>query len=446
MDSPNASGYVPLSLVDTLSKPHRSYRSVHATPSSSSSSAGGGGATTLSTSRSYHHAHSASLAALASKERSEQARREAAAISETLGLGVASETPVPTRRTISSGGGANRRRQDATDEEHDVEATPKPTKGGGESAVEVAALRAKVGDRDDEIAQLRRELAAATRDKHDLVNKCRRLEADAQLERQQTATGARGGGLDATQVEELVKQFSDQEALLGGYQREAEKSLAELDRLRTKLSLFCSHLLTALGRLMSLYPLKKRERRFNDWFEKMYGPGWAEELNLTDKPSLSSSPALRTKLSSHAARPSLVPSHSSASTGELFRARQDSASTGPRDATTSRPPSSLSSSDSQHPSPPSPSTATTTTATTTTPAAVTMDPTLSPLALRHHLESVQALIRGMETRLVARGVELAQVEKRARTDAKAADAKRVELEQFVTASSRPPSVAVRSSS
>ncbi|GAA5831822.1 hypothetical protein JCM3766R1_000115 [Sporobolomyces carnicolor] len=422
MDSPNASGYVPLSLVDTLSKPHRSYRSVHATPSSSSSSAGGGGATTLSTSRSYHHAHSASLAALASKERSEQARREAAAISETLGLGVASETPVPTRRTISSGGGANRRRQDATDEEHDVEATPKPTKGGGESAVEVAALRAKVGDRDDEIAQLRRELAAATRDKHDLVNKCRRLEADAQLERQQTATGARGGGLDATQVEELVKQFSDQEALLGGYQREAEKSLAELDRLRTK------------------------ERRFNDWFEKMYGPGWAEELNLTDKPSLSSSPALRTKLSSHAARPSLVPSHSSASTGELFRARQDSASTGPRDATTSRPPSSLSSSDSQHPSPPSPSTATTTTATTTTPAAVTMDPTLSPLALRHHLESVQALIRGMETRLVARGVELAQVEKRARTDAKAADAKRVELEQFVTASSRPPSVAVRSSS
>ncbi|GAA5961057.1 hypothetical protein JCM3765_006517 [Sporobolomyces pararoseus] len=350
MDSPNASGYVPLSLVDTLTKPSRSYRSVQAAPSATPS---------LSSSRSYHHAHSASIHALAAKERSEQARREAAAISETLGL----ETPGPSRRTLNN------------NYSYDVESTPRPQHS------EVVSLKSQLKDKDQEIAALRRELGLVQKDKKELIGKLDRLE---QSNNASSSNGGIRGGLDATQVEELVKQFNDQEALLGGYQREAEKSLAELDRLRNK------------------------ERRLNDWFEKMYGPSWAEELNLTDKPSLSSSPTIRTKLSS---RPSILPTPASSSSSSIF---SDPGTT--------------------------PSTTQDSSPVGETPAQSlnirSNDPTLSPLALKQHLESIQALIRGMETRLIARGVELETVEKRARSEARTAESKRIELENLLSLNSQ----------
>ncbi|GAA5869642.1 hypothetical protein JCM16303_000533 [Sporobolomyces ruberrimus] len=375
MDSPNASGYVPLSLVDTLSKPTRSYRSIQSTPS-------------LSSSRSIHHAHSSSLAALASKERSEQARREAAAISESLGLSSSFEKSVPETPIRRGGGGTS------SFNHGDVEATPKPFQSYPSQASEIATLKAQLSERDQELAAFKREVGILRRDKKELVQKCEKLELD-------TAKGAARGGLDAVQVEELVKQFNDQEALLGGYQREAEKSLAELDRLRNK------------------------ERRLNDWFERMYGPGWAEELSLTDKPTLSSSPAFRTnKFSS---RPSLLKTHSSTSS-----ITSNSSSSLPTDVF----PSSSSQETSQPPST-SPSTIDTDPPPPRRPIS-NDDPTLSPLALRQHLDSVQALIRGMETRLIARGVELGTVEKRARQEARNAESKRIELDSLVLATSSSP--------
>ncbi|GAA6019413.1 hypothetical protein JCM11491_004820 [Sporobolomyces phaffii] len=388
MDSPNASGYVPLSLVDTLTRPNRSYRSHHAgthsvstssTPAAAAAAVGG----TLTSSRSIHHAHSASLAALASKERSEQARRDAAAIGETLGLSSvpAPETPA-ARRT-----GA-----------YDVEATPRP--GAAVAASEVAALRRHLDDREREITALKREVAALNKDKKEL-----------QLEREQhhVATVHRGG-LDAVQVEELVKQFNDQEALLGGYQREAEKSLAELDRLRNK------------------------ERRLNDWFERMYGPGWAEELNLTDKPALAGSPAFRGGGGPKhpSSRPNLLTTPSSSSS-------LSSAASSLSGSTALKPPLAGSPCDDRDGN----SSTATSSANETQPPPVPpvttssrpTDPSLSPLALRQHLESVQALIRGMETRLIARGVELDHVEKRARNEARRAEAGRVDLEHLIASSS-----------
>lgn len=189
MDSPNASGYVPLSLVDTLSKPTRSYRSIQSTPS-------------LSSSRSIHHAHSSSLAALASKERSEQARREAAAISESLGLSSSFEKSVPETPIRRGGGGTS------SFNHGDVEATPKPFQSYPSQASEIATLKAQLSERDQELAAFKREVGILRRDKKELVQKCEKLELD-------TAKGAARGGLDAVQVEELVKQFNDQEALLG---------------------------------------------------------------------------------------------------------------------------------------------------------------------------------------------------------------------------------------
>ncbi|GAA5976439.1 hypothetical protein JCM5350_001690 [Sporobolomyces pararoseus] len=368
MDSPNASGYVPLSLVDTLTKPSRSYRSIQAsTPSSSATPS-------LSSSRSYHHAHSASIHALAAKERSEQARREAAAISETLGL---LETPGPhSRRTFNN----NNR-----DNENDIESTPRP-----QSNENVSLLKSQLKEKDQEIATLRRELGIVNKDKKELIGK---------LSEQSKQDNSIRGGLDATQVEELVKQFNDQEALLGGYQREAEKSLAELDRLRNK------------------------ERRLNDWFERMYGPSWAEELNLTDKPSLSSSPTIRTKLSS---RPSTIllptPTSSSSSTSSTSSIFSGTGTETPFTTTTTT--------NTTHESSPN----TTGTSEQTT---------LSPRLLKQHLESIQSLIRGMETRLIARGVELELVEKRARSEARFAESKKKELEDFISSSNSNSSSAVQ---
>ncbi|GAA5938386.1 uncharacterized protein JCM15063_000721 [Sporobolomyces koalae] len=352
MDSPNASGYVPVSLVDTITRSNRTYGRTSCIPSTPSSSST---TTSISTSRSIHHAHSSSLAALASKERSEQARREAAEISQTLGLSL----QTPSRTSFNAA-------------EIDA-ATPRP---GKLTNGELVTMRKQLEDKDQEIAALRREINVLTRDKKDLGSKCDQLE-------QLAATGGTNqGGLDAIQVDELVKQFNDQEALLGGYQREAEKSLAELDRLRTK------------------------ERRLNDWFERMHGPNWAEELNLlSDKPTLASAPAFRSK-----PRPSILtppPSSSATMSPSVEHVREESTE-------------SVTTSFSSVSSPPS-------IAATRIPG----DSSMSPEALKHHLESVQALIRGMESRLVARAVELEAVEKRARAESRLAESHWIQLENLV---------------
>ncbi|GAA5875950.1 hypothetical protein JCM1840_006225 [Sporobolomyces johnsonii] len=369
MDSPNASGYVPLSLTDTLTKPQRSYRSANAAVSSSARPGP----------RPSHAASGSFSGTSTAKDRSEVARREAAAMCDALGIG---SVPSPVLNGSSS-----------TD---DVEATPRPERSlnsaaaaaarsassSSSAAVELATLRSTLGDKDAEIAALRREIGVLVREKKELGTRCEVLEREA-------ARGTAKGGLDAKQLEELEKQFATQEALLGGYQRENEKISSELDRMRT------------------------HQRRLTDFLERTYGPNWAEDLALSDKPALNSSPTIRTKLT---ARPSLLGTPSNPTP----RVNPDTApslvpSETPHQGAES--PSELSASPSSFVPP-------------TVGVAAGQDP-ISPEALRKHLESVQALLRGMETRMIARSLELEAVEQRARHEAAVAQGRAVELEALV---------------
>ena len=108
---------------------------------------------------------------------------------ESLGIGGVPQTPA--RASLNS----------------DVQATPKPQSN---QQKEVNSLKVRLEDKDQEIAALRKELGVLMREKKDLGVKCERLEKDASA---RSTVGQ--GGLDAKQVEELVKQFNDQEALLG---------------------------------------------------------------------------------------------------------------------------------------------------------------------------------------------------------------------------------------
>ncbi|GAA6059451.1 hypothetical protein JCM10212_005390 [Sporobolomyces blumeae] len=421
MDSPNTSVYVPLSLTDTLSRPQRSFRSTHAASSSSSSSSSSSASSRPSTSRSYSSNSISSLGA-ATRARLEQAQRDAKSTNILAGLLDEGD------ETFEAGDG-------------DVEATPRPDRTNHASflpasgptpttasrlpihaanasahAATVAALQAKLDQRDQDVLQLKRELGHLARDKGELATECDRLRrAHAESE----AKAARSGGLDAAQLQELEKQFSDQEALLGGYQREAEKSLAELDRLRTK------------------------ERRLTDWFERSYGANWAEELGLNEKPGTllnGQGAGAASLLNKYTSRPGLLTTPSSSSTLTTSSAPSLSSlnETSPSDPNSPTPAAPAHPDDATL----SPSASTTATAALFPPVASHHLSSLSPQALKIHLDSVQALVRGMETRLIARNVELEAIGKRARTEARAADdkAKRLEalLEKFGLASPTTP--------
>jgi hypothetical protein len=69
-------------------------------------------------------------------------------------------------------------------------------------------------------------------------------------------------------------------------------------------------------------------------------------------------------------------------------------------------------------------------ATTPSLPSAQQDPAASA-ALKQHLESVQALLRSMEARLIARDIELGDVEKRARKEKEEAMGKTRELEELV---------------
>ncbi|GAA5953315.1 hypothetical protein JCM21900_004481 [Sporobolomyces salmonicolor] len=361
MDSPNASGYVPLSLTDTLTKPQRSYRSANAVVSTSARPGP----------RPSHAATGSFSGTSTAKDRSEVARREAAAMCDALGIG---SVPSPGLH------GAD-----------DIEATPRPERSlnstaarsaSSSAAVELATLRSTLGDKDTEIAALRREIGVLVREKKELGTRCEVLERE-------TARGTAKGGLDAKQLEELEKQFATQEALLGGYQRENEKISSEIDKMRTY------------------------QRRLTDFLERTYGPNWAEDLALSDKPPLNSSPTLRTKLT---ARPSLLGTPSNPTP----RVHPDTAPS----LVPSNPPPGAAESPSDLSGPAS---------TVLPPAAagVAGQGPISPEALRKHLDSVQALLRGMETRMIARGLELEAVEQRARHETAVAQGRAAELEALV---------------
>ncbi|BGP52213.1 hypothetical protein JCM10450v2_008184 [Rhodotorula kratochvilovae] len=368
VDSPDKSSYIPVSLSDTLTQPKRTYTSSRAAagPSSSSSSAR----------PRPSHAHSASL----SRERGELARRDAQAMMEALGMG----TPGPAARTSAA----------------DVEETPRPgrvvrsTSAVAEGAAELAALRAQLGDKDAEIATLRRE-------KRELAARVEALEREARAagaKKEGAAAAAAAAALDARQLEELERQFEAQETLLSGYQREAERSAGELEKMR------------------------RQQRRLTDFLERTYGPSWADDLGLSDRAGggvATASPAVRTKL---VARASLMHTPS-AGLGSLTRSgtlagmaipespEQDDADDATGDASLA---SAGESSSAQSPA-----------------AGITQTQGPPPALLAQHLDSVQTLLRAMEARLIARDAELAAAEQRARDEGAKLHERGAELEELV---------------
>ncbi|KPV76379.1 uncharacterized protein RHOBADRAFT_52395 [Rhodotorula graminis WP1] len=378
MDSPDTSLYVPLSLQDTLTKP-RTYTSRPAAASAAAAASSSAPSTSSSRPR-PSHAHSASL----SRERGELARRDAQAMMHALGMG----TPAPAQRTL------------------EVDETPRPTRSinlapsssspASTQNADVAALRRQLDDKDQELAAVRRE-------KRDLASRVSALECEA----------AKAAALDPRQLEELERQFEAQETLLGGYQREAERAAGELDKLR------------------------RQQRRLTDYLERTYGPAWADDLGLSDAPGrgvAAASPAVRTKL---VARASLMhtPTSSSASSGaglgSLTRsatlgavaipesAEDEDDDEGAREEDTNGGTSSVD--DAMKPSSPHVSSS----------AAAPLAPGPSPALLAQHLDTVQALLRSMEARLVARDAELVATERRARSEAAKLGERGDELERLV---------------
>ncbi|BGP14614.1 hypothetical protein JCM10213_002218 [Rhodosporidiobolus nylandii] len=394
----DTSGYVPLSLTDTLTST-RTYRSAKAASSTSSRPA-----PRPSVAGSYN-----------AKERQDAARRQAAEMMSALGMSSAPSsaqldveaTPRPDRSLNTAAAGAGRATGAMVDE------TPRPdrqygaaggagraaagaSEGTGAAALEAVSLRTRLADKDEELAALRREVGVLQREKKDLSLKVDRLE------REKRETGGTAG-LDVRQLEELERQFEAQEKLLAGYQREAERSATELDGLRG------------------------RQRRYAEWFERTYGPDWQDDLGLTDKPHSSSSPIVRTKL---AARASLAGGGGGLGTPTaghplLQRLNTDSSSSSIFSAPTDESHSLLDelSSPSRSPSPAA-------TAVSAPAPPATIDPAANA-ALKQHLDAVQALLRSMEARLIARDVELAEVEKRAREEKELARGKQGELEEVV---------------
>lgn len=226
MDSPDTSLYKPVSLSDTLTQnSKRAYRSSGATLTSSTSTHRlAGPRPSIAQTPSWH-----------SRDRSDAAKREAAAMCEVLGIPGGGDSAVDATPRPSSGRSLN------------SAAARTATTIREESPVEVISLKATLGDKDHEIATLRRELAVTLRDKKDLAAQVARCER----EHRDSAT-ASGSGLDIRQMEDLERAFADQEKLLAGYQKELEKQAEELDRTRSRCAAvhgywpetICSHSIT----------------------------------------------------------------------------------------------------------------------------------------------------------------------------------------------------------
>lgn len=177
--------FVPQSLL-AIQGPSRTYSSRAPLPRSNSSTSG----------PRPSHAPSSSVSST-TRERERRAKEDAAAMSRTLGL----DAPTPRAPPAS-----------------------RPTSSSGSSSAEadLSRLRATLADKDAEIASLRKQVAAGAKDKADLVRRVERAEAQ----------GGAKGVIGAKELEDLEKAFASQEALLAGYQKDAERSMGSIETLK----------------------------------------------------------------------------------------------------------------------------------------------------------------------------------------------------------------------
>ncbi|KAM0750948.1 hypothetical protein T439DRAFT_356675 [Meredithblackwellia eburnea MCA 4105] len=239
MRSSSPDSFVPQSLLDTIQGPTRTYTSSNRPRPS--------------------HAHSASSISQSQRdkerEKKEKARDEAAAMSRALGL----DSPVLTRGAPSF-----------MDQQTPKAPTSSSSSGASESEL-VARLRATISDKDSEILLLRKQVSQMAKEKQEAVDQLALSSSGG--------AGSAGTRLGARELEELEKSFSTQEALLAGYQKDAEKSLIAMEGL------------------------KKQNSKLVAIVTKLYGPDWETDLqsHLTRPTgvSLPLPPPLSTPSSNH---------------------------------------------------------------------------------------------------------------------------------------------------
>lgn len=177
--------------------------------------------------------------------------------------------------------------------------------------------------------------------------------------------------------------------------------------------------------------LRGRSRRMAEYLERFY-PSYEEDLGLVDHSKGSAtSPAVRHRLAARAsvAGAGAATSHS---VGGLSRTATVPASLGACAAIPESP---------RGEDPPSPADARSRSVDSTEQSAAPSPanaPAVPTAALAQHLDSVQALLRSMEARLISRDVELEAIERRAKEERTAAKAKQEELEALVAETRRQP--------
>lgn len=158
--------------------------------------------------------------------------------------------------------------------------------------------------------------------------------------------------------------------------------------------------------------------------ERIYGPSYEDELGLVDRPKTSAtSPAVRQKLVARASLATGFGSLSRATTVPTSLAACAEVPESPKAADPSSPiagPAASESADALDTKSPS--------------AGQSCAPSIPTAALAQHLDSVQALLRSMEARLISRDVELAAIEQRAKHERTQAREKQAELEALVAES------------
>lgn len=177
-----------------------------------------------------------------------------------------------------------------------------------------------------------------------------------------------------------------------------------------------------------------RQRRLTDYLERTYGPAWADDLGLSDAPGrgvAAASPAVRTKL---VARASLMHAPTpSTSLGSLTRSATLGAVAIPESPEDDEEDDAGRGAWSESCNGASTVGDTVDTASSLAPSAaaqpVVQGP--SPALLAEHLDTVQALLRSMEARLMARDAELVAAERRARAEAAKLGERGHELERLV---------------
>ncbi|ORY88846.1 hypothetical protein BCR35DRAFT_350758 [Leucosporidium creatinivorum] len=245
------------------------------------------------------------------------------------------------------------------------------------------------GEDEQELAKLRRQVASLQKEKSELAMRAERAERERDKLAKAAAGGAGAGNkaLDAKQFEELEQSFADQERLLSGYQAQSEKDQAEREALKRQMRRLTDFLAKTLGL---------------DWETSLFGSPLSSITSSASSAALSS-PALRSKLGG---RQSLLATPNgglplrrriSDSLEESSTEERDSADQEEGEEGTPTQPESL----------------------------------LTPQALRSHLDAVQTLLRSMEQRIIEREVELQEVEKRAREEARKARERSDELEELV---------------